>query len=101
VRGNETVALLERLLESERKRSDRLLELLLLPPMPITVSPAERPDIEPTSAPEYRWSQIQPEDEAREDVLSQMASGQIDRVEAEAILEHLGFANAEVDDIHQ
>lgn len=97
--GRKHVAVLERLLEEERARSADLLNRLLIAQAagPAVQTGPIRPAFKPDA--QWNWPDIQPEDEAREDVLAQVESGALDRAEAEAILEHLGFGSAEVLDI--
>lgn len=90
------------LLEAERARSADLLEKLLFAmaasPAPIGSFAPMEPSAPLTSQDvEWRWPDLQPEDEAREDVLAQVRSGQMAREEAEAILEALGFEHTDVD----
>lgn len=85
------------LLNEERDRSDDLLEKLLFslsnatPPQMVYPPPL-------TSKPEaqWGWSDVQPEDEAKEDVQAQFNTGSLSREEAEAVLEHLGFDPADL-----
>lgn len=88
------------LLNEERDRSDDLLEKLLFAmansPAPQVVYP---PALTGKAEAQWGWSDIQPEDEAKEDVQAQYSSGALKREEAEAVLESLGFDPTDLVDL--
>lgn len=102
--AQETIDTLNQLLFLERLRSDELLEKLLfamasVPPSRQHYDSGQVPYDSPQARSDdpWHWGDVQPVDEAKEDISEQVRMGSMTKEEGKAILESLGFPDAEID----
>jgi len=97
--ARDQVRTLETLLALEHQRSADLLEKLLIT---VAAGGSTGPLFGPSQTSQlsggadWNWPDLQPEDEAVEDVRGKLADGSLSEIEANAILEALGYPDAQV-----